>query len=184
MTAARPRRTPSTKGFSEVPSPKDVPHVKKKLISSVKEKEVGLVTPTSVPSPVPKDFVFLSEVKTEDYSGMLSKMANTSYPTCCGAQIVHSFGQLSSMQHKQQIAALAAQVRYAEKSRVGMLIAIINYTQKPVMGKAFDECGFKLVSCTSNPNHSDATTIYLYVKLIGNKDLDLDGKEKRKSVAA
>ena len=183
MTAARPRRTPSTKGFSEAPSPKDVP-VKKKFISSVKEKAANLLVPTEIPSAVPKDFVFLSEVKTEDFSGLLSKIANTSYPTCCGAQIVHSFGQLAAMTPKQQVAALAAQVHYAEKSRVGMLIAIINYTQKPLIGKAFDECGFKLVSCTSNPNHSDTTTIYLYVKLIGNKDLDLDGKEKRKGVAA
>jgi hypothetical protein len=181
---ARPRRTPSPTGFKDVPSPADIP-IKKKLISKVKEKALDLLVPTDTPSPVPKNFVFLGDQKIEDYGITLTKMLNSPYPTCCGAQIIHGFTSLVLTQsHTQRVALIAAQVRVAEAAKIGMLLAMVNHSQKLTLHKAFEECGFKLVSCTSNPNHDDNTTIYLYVKLIGKKDLALDGKQKQKSVAA
>lgn len=186
---ARPRRTPSATGFKDVPSPADIPSTlvnsKKKLISKVKEKALGLLAPTEIPSPVPKNFMFLGAAKLHDYGSTLSRMLNSPYPTCCGAQIIHGFTSLIMMHsHAARVAAVAAQIRQAEVARIGMLLAIVNHTQKPVLGKVFEECGFNLVSCTSNPNHDDGTTIFLYVKLIGKKDLALDGQQKKKSTAA
>ena len=179
---ARPRRTPSATGFKSVASPADIP-IKKKFISKEPKNEVKEPTVLNADaplSPVPKNFSFLSSVNLVDYSGLLSKITNSPYPTCCGAQILHGFSVLQvARSHADRVAMINAQVHAAIQCKVGMLIAIYNHTQKPTCAKAFEECGFKVVSTTSNPNHQDTTTIYLCVKVIGNKELGIDGKEKK-----
>lgn len=99
----------------------------------------------------------------------------TPWPGCCGASIVSSFGYSNTKKFETEI---RHQILATINQRRGMISAIINQVQVAAkFDKVLQRLGFQCISGSTNPNHSDASQIYLYVKVLGKQDLT-DYKKK------
>ena len=96
------------------------------------------------------------------------------YPMCCGASMITGMGYDNKIFKKD----LPYLVDRAATLKKGMVVVIINHNQ--VAGgfdKILEQHGFIIANDgVTNPVHSDATSIYLYTKLIGKETVDKDNK--------
>lgn len=154
---------------------------KKRVPSNVGFEEVPILNIEAPPQPfsdVARSFNFLSNLKFEKSEvNYGSTLIYEPYPMCCGAAILYNFYASSPQAYEKLIAPSIARAVVEKK---GMLMGIINETQaQSGAKKALEKFGFTCVFAASNPNHNDNTTIYMYIKNLGMKDIEI-----KKSVAS
>lgn len=156
---------------------------KKRVPSSVGFEEVPILNIEAPPQPfsdVARSFNFLSNLKFEKSEvNYGSTLIYEPYPMCCGAAIIYNFYASNQAAYERLI---IPSITRATLEKKGMLMGIINHTQAEVGAKAaLEKLGFTCVFAASNPNHNDNTTIYMYIKNLGMKDIEISNK---KSVTA
>lgn len=158
----RKKRVPSASGFEEI------------AITTIETKKPELTA-------VPKNFNFLANVFDPKKKVVATNVGWEDYPMCCGAAIIFNFYAKTAAEYKKQI---APRILKAENAKKGMLMAIINGDQNNLgAGKALSELGFECVFGASNPNHADATTIYMFIKNLGMKNIDIAPLNKKRATA-
>lgn len=120
----------------------------------------------------------------------------TPFPLCCGAKIIHTFFRDDANQQRKLRKDFEYAVDQVVRRRAGIIPVIVNQEQYPYMKEILYDNGFRLVLVTTNPNMSDTTIIYLFVKDNGGKDVTeefneaiayekrRDAEDKNESVAA
>lgn len=122
----------------------------------------------TTPAPASTAHVFGAGVEIHKPFAVLSD-----YPHCCGAGIINGLGYDSKI-FKKDVPYL---VRQAQTMRKGLVLCIINHTQVNAgFDKILEQNDFvRSNDGVTNPVHGDATSVYLYSKLIGAKTIAKDG---------
>jgi len=147
-------------------------------------KEENILTTNLNPFPdVPSSHVFAKSSRVQH----IPHTQLSAYPLCCGAQIISGYPYVTTYTYDNQRALptvkscqellrkdLAVHVVSASRNNAGMVVTIINHTQRDQYdyGKVLEEFGFRAVAAASNPVHVNQTRIFMYTLDLGAKKVE------------